>query len=198
MVTHLDETQNATITNGSTSQTTRLVTAADISGSSFSIHIDGSTGVTTLDFDVVVVGRAGFVRQNGQGWSSVPELAVISAVHELQVGLRPITDPSQVRYVGPETVDGRRLHRLTATMPIEVSRSVGGTTVTTTYDEFDAWVDEDGYPVLFRSRFSGSDGSGNEVTGVAEDRFSGFGVPIRIVAPIDPSHPNGVVRDRTT
>jgi hypothetical protein len=96
--------------------------------------------------------------------------------------LPPIRNPAQLRYVGVETIDKVKLHRLTAVRPFTYVVSLGQEG---TFDTLDIWVDEDGTPVLARGKVSAIGPYGVEIKGTNELRFSKFGGPIAIAAPKD-------------
>ena len=68
--------------------------------------------------------------------------------------VRPVADPSDLSYVGVETVDGRELHHLTANGMIAYRPAAGGTG---NLDAFDIWVEEDRTPVLAKATLSATD-----------------------------------------
>ena len=174
---HLEQVATATTPVGQVEATL----SGDFSGDDLDITIQLTTAGEGVDMDMVVVGDTAYVRLRGdEDWTSVPHDVAEAEVAGLVQNMRLVTDPLDLRYVGPEDVDGRELHHLTASRAIPYAPAAGGTGQ---YDVFDIWVEEDGTPVLAKTAFSAKDPTGVEVSGTTNFEFSNFGGPIEIVAP---------------
>jgi hypothetical protein len=179
-VTHLEQVVEATSEVGTETVAVDLTMSGDISGDEVAIHIAGSSGGDSFEQDFVVVGEVAYVRLGGGDWTATPLSTIGSTVVDLTEGARLVDDPASLDYVGPETVDGRELHHLTAVGTIPYAPATGGTGA---YDSFDIWVEADGTPVSVTATFAATDPSGNEASGTIEYTFSEFGGPIQVVAP---------------
>ena len=85
--------------------------------------------------------------------------------------VRITDDPSALRYVGLETIDGQGLHHLTA-LPGRVPYTSG------TFDALDLYVLADGTPVLMQGVFTNK-APGVTVVGKTAVKYSDLGVPSR-------------------
>lgn len=177
LVMHLEQVASATSPAGDVEATL----SGDFAGDDFDLTMQLTSAAGGVDMDMVVVGDTAYVRVRGEDdWTSVPRDVAEAEVAGLVQNMRLVTDPQDLRYVGPEDVDGRELHHLTASRAIPYAPGAGGTG---NYDVFDIWIEEDGTPVLAKTAFSAKDPTGVEVTGTTNFAFSNFGGPIEIVAP---------------
>jgi hypothetical protein len=179
-VTHLEQVVEATSEVGAATVAVNVTLSGDISGDDVAIHMAGSGGEDAFELDFVVIGEVAYVRQDGGDWTTAPLSAIGSTVSDLIKAARLVDDPAALDYVGPDTVDGRELHHLTAVRTIPYAPATGGTGA---YDTFDIWVEADGTPVSVSATFSATDPSGKKASGTIEYTFSEFGGPIEVVAP---------------
>ena len=177
LMLHLEQVATATTPAGEVEATL----SADFSGDDLDLTMQLTSADGGVDMDMVVVGDTAYVRQRGaEDWTTVPRDVAEAEIAGLVQNMRLVTDPMDLRYVGPEDVDGRELHHLTASRAIPYAPGAGGTGQ---YDVFDIWIEEDGTPVLAKTAFSATDPSGVAVSGTTNFEFSNVGGPIEIVAP---------------
>ena len=177
LMLHLEQVATATTPAGNVEATL----SADFSGDDLDLSMQLTSAAGGADMDMVVVGDTAYVRQRGaEDWTTVPRDVAEAEIAGLVQNMRLVTDPLDLRYVGPEDVDGRELHHLTASRAIPYAPGAGGTGQ---YDVFDIWVEEDGTPVLAKTAFSATDPTGVAVSGTTDFEFSNVGGPIEIVAP---------------
>ena len=177
LVLHLEQVANATTPAGEVEATL----SADFSGNDLDLTMQLTTAGGGVDMDMVIVDETAYVRQRGDAdWTSVPRDVAEAEIAGLVQNMRLVSDPLDLAYVGPEVVDGRELHHLTASRAIPYAPGAGGTGQ---YDVFDIWIEEDGTPVLAKTAFSATDPTGVEVSGTTNFEFSNLGEPIEIVAP---------------
>ena len=177
LVTHFKETA----TGDSAGKKVIATIEGDIDGKDISYHVSGTSAGQAVDFTLVLVGDTAWGRQGGGAWTATPASQVKDSIDSLVGAIRLIHDPSQLADLGPQTIEGRDLHHLTAAVEIPYSVSTGAKG---RYDVFDIWVEADGTPVLVSTAFSGELGTAT-ATGTTEIRFSNFGGPITIVPPVD-------------
>jgi len=177
LVLHLEQVASATTPAGEVEATL----SADFSGNDLDLTMQLTTAGGGVDMDMVIVDETAYVRQREDAdWTSVPRNVAEAEIAGLVQNMRLVSDPLDLAYVGPEVVDGRELHHLTASRAIPYAPGAGGTGQ---YDVFDIWIEEDGTPVLAKTAFSATDPTGVEVSGTTNFEFSNFGEPIEIVAP---------------
>ena len=177
LVLHLEQVANATTPAGEVEATL----SADFSGNDLDLTMQLTSAAGGVDMDMVIVDETAYVRQRGDAdWTSVPRDVAEAEIAGLVQNMRLVTDPLDLAYVGPEVVDGRELHHLTASRAIPYAPGAGGTGQ---YDVFDIWIEDDGTPVLAKTAFSATDPTGVEVNGTTNFEFSKVGEPIEIVAP---------------
>lgn len=176
---HLDETVKLKGLYELDGANVTTTVALDISGRDIKAHMVTKLAGKTTKVDLVVVGKTVYARVPGDPWRKVRrsdyEQDISDAVRSLQL----VRNPAYLSYVGVETIDKHKLHHLMANRKFPYLNG----TVSGTYDKFDVWVKEDGTPVLVKGRISAVGAYGYEVSGTTEMRFSGFGGPIKIVAP---------------
>lgn len=180
-VGHVDQVTTGTTVAGSKSNEVKVTLTLDVDGADLSAHLGGTSAGQTIDTDIVIVGRTGYVRSNGGAWKTAPRAAVAGSVASLITALTLVTSAAQLKDLGVETVDGRSLHHLTAASTIPYTTSSG---TVGQYDTFEFYVEEDGTPVLFKSSFTGTQ-RGVTISGTTELRYSKIGGPITIVPPAD-------------
>jgi LppX_LprAFG lipoprotein len=177
---HLEQVATATTPVGEIEATL----SGDFSGPDLDITMHITTPAGDVDTDMIVLGETAYIREGGGAWQSAPRATAEASLAGLLQNMRLVSDPQDLRYVGPETVDGRELHHLTASRTIPYEPAAGGSGQ---YDVFDIWVEEDGTPVLAKTAFSAQDVSGIAITGTTNFEFSNFGEPVEIVAPAEAS-----------
>ena len=177
LMLHLEQVATATTPAGNVEATL----SADFSGDDLDLSMQLTSAAGGVDMDMVVVGDTAYVRERGaEDWTTVPRDVAEAEIAGLVQNMRLVTDPLDLRYIGPEDVDGRELHHLTASRAIPYAPGAGGTG---RYDVFDIWVEEDGTPVIAKTAFSATDPTGVAVSGTTDFEFSNVGGPIEIVAP---------------
>lgn len=179
LVTHLEQEATAHSVQGSTTADVRATLSGDVSGRDIAFRIQTSSGSANVDQELVVLGTSAWVRRSGGEWHVGPSMAALASVDNLVQATRLVTDSSQLRYAGAGPMDGRTLHHVVAatTIPYRASTGAMGR-----YDSFDAWVEEDGTPVLVEATFSVEQGD-TKVTGSSKLRYSNFGGPLEIKPP---------------
>src|SRR5262245_61825830 len=166
LVLHLEQVATATTPVGEVEATL----SGDFSGNNLDLTMQLTTAGGGVDMDMVIVDETAYVRQRGDAdWTSVPRDVAEAEIAGLVQNMRLVTDPLDLSYVGPEVVDGRDLHHLTASRAIPYAPGAGGTGQ---YDVFDIWIEEDGTPVLAKTAFSATDPTGVEVSGTTNFEFS--------------------------
>jgi hypothetical protein len=185
LIVHVDQTTKATQTSPTSSGTTnradlQVTLSEDFSGDDVSFHAVSTTAGQTDEQDIVVVGDTAYSRIAGGAWTKTPRSTVAKTIDDAIKTIRLTSDPAELTYVGPETVDGRQLRHLTGTGKVLFNAASGGVGK---YDAFDIWVTDDGTPVLAKTTFSASDATGSQVAGSNEFHYSKVGGPIEIAAP---------------
>jgi len=181
LVMHVEQTAKLTVKDGKKSVKENVSTTLDLSDRDLSAQFETTTGgKTTTDLDIVVVGKSVYAREGKERWVSGPRSSAEQNIADVIRAIPAIRDPSHLRYVGVETIDKRKLQRLTATRKLSYVMSIGQMG---TFDTFDIWIEEDGTPVLAKGTVSAIGPYGVEITGTNELRFTKFGGPIKIVAP---------------
>ena len=170
-----------TVTGGKKPVKETMSMTLDVSDRDMSASMLTKTaGKTTTDLDIIAVGKSVYAREGSGRWVKGPRSGVEQNISDVMRALPAIRDASHLRYVGVETIEKQKLHRLTATRPLTYMLDIGQPA---TFDTFDIWVDEDGTPVLAKGKISAIGPYGVEIKGTNELRFSKFGGPIKIVAP---------------
>ncbi len=181
LTTHVFQTAELTSTIGDMEQSLTATMDGDISGEDVAFVLSIGIGGEEVTQELRVLGDTAWVRQDDE-WISAPRRTVDATVAGLLDNIRVVEDPSQLRYVGPETIDGQALHRLAAVGEVPYLPASGGTG---RYEALDVWIEEDGTPVLVRGRFTAEDAAGNVGSGSTEIRFSAFGDPVEIEPPVE-------------
>ncbi len=182
LVVHVEQVATAkTVALGTTTETA-VTSSMDIDGDDVAISLTATAGDQRLQQALVVVGGKAFVRDGATNWRATEVSLVEGSVANLLASIRLVDDPAALRYVGPDDIDGQAVHRFTATRPIDYEPADGGSG---RYDTFDLWVLDDGTPILVKTEFSVSTDAGKTGSGTTDFRFSKFGGPIDIVAPIE-------------
>jgi hypothetical protein len=180
LVLHAVETVKVTASSDTDSVKMTASSTMDLSGDDMKMHSVAKLAGKTTKLDVVVVGRSVYSRVGSAPWSKEPRSGWQQTLDDLVRDLNPARNPSQLRYVGVETIDKQKLRHLTAVQkfPYVMADGQRGT-----YEKFDVWVKEDGTPVLAKGKISVIGAYGIEVKGTSELRFSKFGGTIKITAP---------------
>ena len=179
LVTHVALSSSMTTSNGGKTAKGTVAMTMDLADRELQTHLVIKSGGKTTRTDLVVVGKTAYARVGSGAWKKSPRNGFEKDISDTIDGLRLIRGPSDLRYVGVETIDKRALHHLTATQPLPYTPSNGAIG---RYDTLDLWIEEDGTPVLVKVAYSATSG-GVTVKGTSEYRFSAFGGPIKIVAP---------------
>jgi len=180
-IVHVDQVSDAEVieaSEGSLPKGAKLQTTAwfDFNGDDMRALMTLSSGGQTTEFEVVALGDTMWYREGASTFGSEPRSAESDQQLRDELYVRLTDDPGVLRYVGPETIDGRELHRLTAG-PGAIPYSTG------TFDALDLYVLADGTPVLAKGTFTGKGDLGEVATGTTSIEFSDFGGPITIEAP---------------
>jgi hypothetical protein len=178
LVMHLEQVATATTAVGDV----EAALSGDLSGNDLDITMHISTAAGEVDMSIVVLGDTAYLRQGEEEWVSAPAEVAEAELAGLIQNARLVGDPLDLLYVGPEDVDGRALHHLTASRTIPYAPAAGGTGQ---YDVFDIWVEEDGTPVLAKTAFSATGPNGEAVSGTTNFEFSNVGGSIEIKKPED-------------
>lgn len=176
LITQVDQTGSVTA-GGSTFD---VVGVYLIDGEDMSLHIEISGAGVSQASDIIVVGDTAYARTGTDPFEEAPRTVVAASLAAALVAVRLVDDPSLLRHVGTETIDGRELQHLTAAGTIPYAPASGGEG---RYDVFDMYVEDDGTPVLVRTAYSATDAAGNEATGETDFAYSSFGGPIEIAIP---------------
>jgi hypothetical protein len=179
-VAHVEQLAEMTGTMNGAEMSVTAGMSGDMSGDDFAFVLEvGVPGQeTTVEFRVI--GDSFYVKEPDGTWATGPRATVGETLDGLTANLRVVKDADELRYVGPETMDGRELHHLTAARPIPYTPSTGGTGE---YRELDLWAEADGTPVRIVGTFTATDASGLEGEGTTTFVFSNFGGPIDIEVP---------------
>lgn len=182
LVVHVEQVATAkTVALGATSETA-VTSSMDFDGDDVSISLTATAGDQRLQQALIVVGGRAFIRDGATNWRATEVSLVEGSIANLLASIRLVDDPAALRYVEPDDIDGQAVHRFTATRAIDYEPADGGTGQ---YDTFDLWVLDDGTPILVKTEFSVSTDSGTTGSGTTDFRFTKFGGPIDIVAPIE-------------
>jgi len=181
LIVHVDQVADAEVIEasaGSAPKGTKVQTTGlyDFNGDDMRALMTVSSGGQTTEIETVVLGDTMWAREGAGTFGSAPRSAEVDQLFSDPTYFRFTDDPGVLRYVGPETIDGRELHRLTAG-PGAIQYMNG------TYDALDLYVLEDGTPVLAKGTFTSKGDFGEVATGTTSFEFSDFGGPITIEAP---------------
>lgn len=179
LVLHVYQTGQVTTTQGKSSVKATVTMTLDLSGRNLRSHTTIASGGKTTKADLVVVGKSAYARPGSGKWKKAPRNGYEKSVSDIIKAMRLVDDPTALRYVALETIDRRQLYHLAASRPIPYVASNGAIGQ---YDALDAWIAEDGTPVLVKTRYSAKLGS-IVVKGTTEYDFAKFGGPIAIAAP---------------
>jgi len=164
----------------------------DINGDDMRALMTASVGGgQATEYEIVALGDTVWVRQGAGELVSQPRSATLQAALQqafdpIYKSLRITDDPSVLRYVGLELIDGRELHRLTAVrgvVPYTMGPNAPGTYNMAAYDNLDLYVLDDGTPVLAKGTFTGKGSLGELTSGTNTTAFSNVGGPVTIVEP---------------
>lgn len=179
-VAHVEQLAEMTGTMNGAEMSVTAGMSADMSGEDVAFIIEIGVGGQESTQELRVIGDSVYVKQPDGTWSSAPREAIGDTLDGLTDNIRIVKDADELRYVGPETIDGRELHHLTAARPIPYTPSTGGTGE---YRELDLWAEADGTPVRIVGSFTATDAAGLEGEGTTTFIFSNFGGPIDIQVP---------------
>jgi hypothetical protein len=154
----------------------RFTTTWDVSGTDVAFVQAHQQGDQVTESARINLGGTTFGREAGGGWTSSPRTMVTPLTGRTILMLSGTDNPAKLEDLGVETVDGRALHHLRVTAP--VSWQIGNDI--TSFGSFDAWVTDDGTPVLARAvNPPEGDWPGSQL----EIRISNVGGPVVIRAP---------------
>jgi hypothetical protein len=183
LVLHSVQTTKATASYESESAKLNTTVTMDLSDRDHHMHMVSKTPAgKTVKSDLVVVGKSVYTRLGSGRWTKSSRVDYERSTTDIVRAYRLVRNPTDLLYVGPETIDKRKLHHLTATRDLPFMALTG---MSGTYTRFDIWVEEDGTPVLAKGKVSAIGPYGVEIKGTNELRFSKFGGPIKIAAPKD-------------
>ncbi len=181
LTVHVEQTATAKTTALGTTSETTVASSIDLDGADVSVAVTARAGDQELRQGLIVVGDTAYVREGEAAWQSTQASVVEATVANLLASVRLVEDAAALRYVGPDSVEGQALHHFTSTRTITYVPAAGGTGQ---YDVFDLWVLADGTPVLAKTTFSVTTTDGSTGTGTTDFRFSKYGGPIDINAPV--------------
>jgi len=181
-VAHVEQIADATTTETTADGKTverpdvQIKTSYDFSGDDMRATMTATSPDSTSQSEMAAVGDTLWTRVNDGEFVVLPRNAETEqALDEMYRTVRITDDPSVLRYVGPETVEGQELHHLAAA-PGQVPYTSG------TFDALDLYVLADGTPVLVQGVFTNK-APGVVVVGKTAVKYSDFGGPITIEAP---------------
>jgi hypothetical protein len=181
-ITHIEQIADATTTETTADGQTverpdvQIKTSYDFSGDDMRASMTATSPDSTSQSEMAAVGDTFWTRVNDGKFVVMPRNAETEqALDEMYRTVRITDDPSVLRYVGLETLDGQDLHHLTA-VPGKVPYASG------TFDALDLYVLADGTPVLVQGLFTNT-APGVVVVGKTAVKYSDFGGPITIEAP---------------
>jgi hypothetical protein len=149
---HIDETTVARSTEGSVTLNLTAKASGDISGKDVALRVQSTGGGAAVDQEVVAIGKSVWIRPTGStDWEVHARTATGGSIDSLLETIRLVDDPTTLADAGIETVDGRKLHHLTASGSIAYRSSEADEG---RYDRFDVWVTDAGVPVLMKGSFS--------------------------------------------
>jgi hypothetical protein len=181
LVLHAVHTSKATAAYNAESAKLNTTVTVDLSDREHHLHMVSKTPAgKTVKSDLIVVGKAVYTRLGSSRWTKGSRADYERSHTDIVRAYQVVRNPSDLRYIGRETIDKRKLHHLTAVRDLPFMTVTG---MPGTYTRFDIWVEEDGTPVLLKGKFTTVVDYGIEITGTTEMRFSKFGGPIKIVAP---------------
>jgi hypothetical protein len=155
----------------------QLTASYDFSGDDMRASMTVATTGVSKRSEMAAVGDTYWARDDENDWVAIPRSAEVQrGLDEMYQTVRITDDPSALRYVGLETLDGEQLHHLSA-LPGRVPYASG------TFDALDLYVRADGTPVLFNGKFT-TKAPGVVVVGTTAVAYSGFGGPILIEPPV--------------
>ena len=181
LVLHAIQTTKATASYEYLSKKLDTTVTMDLSDRDFHMHtVTKSPAGKVNKADLIVVGKAVYARFDGSRWTKSSRLDYERSTTDIVRAYQVVRNPLDLRWVGTETIDKRKLQHLTAVRDLPFLAMTG---MTGTYTRFDIWVEEDGTPVLLKGTFTTVVDYGVEIEGKAEVRFSKFGGTIKITAP---------------
>jgi len=161
--------------------------SGDISGSDVDLHVTDVGGSNpAVDQEVVVVGDTAWIRPKGGSWTAHPRADVAASVDGLRSTIALLADPNQLVDLGLDTIDGQRLHHLSAANGVTYQSASG----TGAYDSLDLWVTGTGVPVIAKGSFNASYGD-IPVVGNVDIRYTDLGKPVAIRPPDGAPSPSG-------
>ena len=181
LVLHSVQTTKATAELDAESAKLNTTVTVDLSDRDHHLHMVSKTPAgKTVKSDLVVVGKAVYTRLGSGRWTKGSRADYERSHTDINRAYQVVRNPTDLRYVGRETIDKRKLHHLTAVRDLPFMTVTG---MPGTYTRLDIWVEEDGTPVLLKGTITTVVDYGIEITGKTEMRFSKFGGSIKIVAP---------------
>jgi hypothetical protein len=181
-ITHIEQIADATTTETTSDGQTverpnvQIKSSYDFSGDDMRATMTATSAEATSRSEMAAVGDTFWTRVNDGEFVVIPRNAETErSLDEMYRTVRITDDPSVLRYVGPETIDGQELHHLAA-VPGRVPYTSG------TFDALDLYVLADGTPVLVQGVFTNK-APGVVVVGKTAVKYTNFGGPITIEAP---------------
>lgn len=175
LVFHAEMIETVTPTPGVSDE--RYVTTWDVSGTDLAFVQAHWQGDQATESWRILLGGTAFSRDGGGEWTSSARGLIAPLTARTVLMLSGTDDPAKLRDAGTEMVDGRMLHHLLAADPLtwQIGNDI------TTLHEFEAWVEDDGTPVM--ARFANPP-EANWAGSTCEMRFSEVGGPIVIKPPL--------------
>ena len=157
-----------------------------INDQDFDLQMHFTSAGNLTQTHVVAIGETVYLKVNEAAWQVSDRANSAAAIEVALREIRRTLNAGDLADLGAETLDGQAVHHLTMTAPGAIHDPRNPLIV---YDAYELWVLMDGSPVRRKEAVHVSKGSLTS-TYTSEVRYSGFGEPVRIVAPKVPRSPS--------